>query len=582
MLRHFRLSLLPALLLPSVLEAQVTDTDRVAARVTALADAYVREYVGVFPVSAELRGFTTVPRDRFDANSVDAVRAWRMKEDRWAAEVAGIDAAALWGRPEWVTYGFLREALEASRGLRVCRREWWPANHMSGWQTWIHRVAEAQPVATPAARRDALARWASLPQWLATEMTDAREGLRHGYSTPRAAAELVRRQLDELLALPDTAWPLWSPAARDSSPAFRAAWQSLLSRELRPAVTRYRDFLVREYLPRARDTLAVSAHPDGRACYRAAFRAITSLDRPPEETSRLGEATVARYQTDMREAGRRLLGTDDLAAMVAATDTSPGARFGSRGEALASARAAVARARTAMPRLFGRLPTTAVVVEPYPPYLERGSSDRYERAPEDGSRPATYRINLGRATETSKARAEITAFHETYPGHHLQISLAQTLPAHPITRLVGTTAFGEGWARYAEGIAEEIGLYRTPLAPIALRAWPAHGMVADVGLHLQGWSRERVATYVAEGRIVPPGAEMELLVLRLAVWPGQITAYDTGALEIRALRMEAEQALGPRFDLKAFHDRVLANGSITLPMLRESVTRWITELQAGG
>jgi uncharacterized protein (DUF885 family) len=145
---------------------------------------------------------------------------------------------------------------------------------------------------------------------------------------------------------------------------------------------------------------------------------------------------------------------------------------------------------------------------------------------------------------------------------------------------VWTGAFGVGWARYAEGLAEEIGLYRAPLAPLTRRVWPGHGMVADVGLHLLGWSGERVAAYVAEGRFVPPGQEMEQSVLRSAVWPGQITAYDTGALEIRALRAEAERALGPRFDLKRFHDRVLANGAVTLPMLRESITRWIREQQA--
>ncbi len=567
-----------ALLLASGLQGQTGDPMAPAAeRVTGLADEYVRAYVRAFPVSAELAGLTDGPHDRLDANDPAALRAWRAREDGWAAELAGIDGAALWGRPEWVIYGFLREAIEASRGQRVCRLELWPVSQMNGWQTLLPAIAEGQPVGNPDARRDALHRWSGFPRWLDVEMRNAREGLRAGYSTPRPAAEVVRRQLDGLLALADTAWPFWSPAARDSSPRFREEWRQLIARRLRPAVARYRDFLVREYLPRARESLAVSAHPDGEACYRAAFRANTSIDRPPEETFRLGEAAVARNHEEMREIGRRTVGTDDLAALLTALDSAPGARFAEREEQLAYVRDAVERARIAMPGWFGQLPTAAVVVEPYPPFLEQGTFDRYDVAPEDGSRPATYRINLREPARATRARAEITAFHETYPGHHLQIALAQSRPSHPITRLVWTGAFGEGWARYAEGLAEEIGLYRAPLAPLARRAWPAHGMVADVGIHLLGWPGERVAAYVAEGRLVPPGQEMEQLVLRFAVLPGQITAYDTGALEIRALRAEAERALGARFDLKGFHDRVLANGAITLPMLRESITRWIAE-----
>lgn len=559
------------------LGAQTRDIARAGARVTALADEYEHEFKRTFPAVAELYGFTDMPRDRFDANTPAALRAWRAREDRWAIALDRIDGAGLWGRTEWVTYGYLREALVAAQGLRVCRMEWWPVQHMSGWHTSFRTLAEGQPVGTPAARRDAIARWSSLPQWLDVEMANAREGLRHGYSTPRGVVNLVQRQLEGLLALPDTAWPVWSPAARDSSLEFRAAWRRLLAEQLRPAVTRYRDFLVAEYLPYVRDTLAISAHPNGRACYRAAFRSMTSLDRPPEETFQLGEQTVARYQAEMREVGRRTLGTENVAALIAALDTAAGARFASRDEALAFARDAVGRARAAVPAYFGRLPTADVVVEPYPPYLERGSSDSYSGAPTDAGRPATFRINLGRAEQTSKARAEVTAFHETFPGHHLQVGIAQTLPVHPISRLVGSGAFVEGWARYAEGLAEEMGLYRTPLAAIARRAWPAHGMVADVGLHVMGWSPERAAAHMAEGRLVPPGTEMELMVMRSAVWPGQLPAYDTGALEIRALREEAERALGPRFDLKAFHDRVLAYGAVTLPMLRESITRWIAE-----
>ena len=544
--------------------------------VTALADDYVRTYMRLFPVSAGRAGLVNASAASLDANDPRSRDAWRAAEDRWLRELSRVDGAALWGHPAWVTFGFLREALEASRQLRVCHLEWWPVNQMSGWQSRLPAVAEAQPVGTPNARQAALQRWSSLPQWLDNEIAAAREGLRRGYSTPRAAAVLVHRQLDGLLALPDTAWPFWSPAARDSTPAFRAAWRALLSDKIRPAVTRYRDFLLQEYIPRARDNLAVSALPNGAQCYEASFRANTSLQRSPAETYLLGQATVAAYKEEIRAIGRPT-GVDDVLTLLSALDTVSQGRFASRDEKIAFARAAVVRARDAVPAWFGQVPTTEVRVEPFPEFLERGSFDRYEVAPQDGTRPATYRINLGNAPQETKARAEITAFHETYPGHHMQLAFAQSLSTHPITQLVGSGAFVEGWARYAEGLAEEMGLYTAPLAGVARRAWPAHGMVADVGLHILGWPADSVAAYVAEGRIVPKGQEREFLVMRFAVWPAQITAYDTGALEIRALRDEAQRALGAGFDIKAFHDRVLAFGSLTLPMLRESIHRWIQE-----
>jgi uncharacterized protein (DUF885 family) len=215
-----------------------------------------------------------------------------------------------------------------------------------------------------------------------------------------------------------------------------------------------------------------------------------------------------------------------------------------------------------------------VEIVPHPAFLERSASDQYAPAAEDGSRPATYRINLYQPERTSRAGAEITAFHETYPGHHLQISAAQELPgAHDVTGLVSSGAFVEGWARYAEALAEEMGLYTDPAARVTRRIWPARGMVVDPGIHVMGWTREQAVRYLMEaGR---DRQSSETMVDRIAVLPGQLTAYDTGGLEIFALRERAERELGPAFDVRDFHDAVLGHGTITLPMLREAVDRWI-------
>jgi uncharacterized protein (DUF885 family) len=468
----------------------------------------------------------------------------------------------------------LRERIEASRAARVCRAELWPVNQMSGWQADFATLARVQPVGTPELREQALARWRRIPRYLQNEIDNLREGVRLGYTTPRRNVELVIEQLDALRDMPVEESPFFAPAQRDSAPGFRDAWAALLRDEVMPAVTSYRDYLAEEYLPAARESLGVGALPDGRTCYQASFRLYTTLDRPPEETYALGQARVARNQAEVGEIGRRAFGTGDVDSIRARLQTGG---FASRDEMLAFSNDALRRALAAVPRAFRTTPGATVIITPHPAFLEATASDQYFPAAQDGSRPAQYRINLGKSATTTRAQAEITAFHETYPGHHLQVGLSQQAAgAHPVARLISSGSYLEGWARYAEALAEELGLYTSDEARVARRLWPARGMVLDPGIHLFGWTREQAVDYITRsGRM---GAqEADALVDRVVAWPGQLTAYDTGGLEFFALRELAERELGPRFDLREFHDVVLRNGAVTLPMLRESVEAWIAE-----
>jgi uncharacterized protein (DUF885 family) len=548
------------------------DTAAAATTVTRLADEYVREYTAAFPEAAFLSGFTLPHNDGLSDNSLAAYAAWEKKEDRWWKDVVALDASSLWGRPEWITYGFLREALEASRGARICRNELWPANQLSGWQTNFAVLADAQPVGSAELRAEALARWSKLPRYLDNEIARMREGVRLGYTTPRHNVQLTLQQLDQILKTPLAESPFYGPARRDSTADFRASWEVLLASGIAPAVRRYADYLRTDYLPAARAAIAVSRQPNGATCYQAAFRALTSLDRPPRETYSKGRARVAQHEAEMADIGRDELGTADVAALRQRVDSDTANRFHSREELLAFSEAAVARAKAALPRWFGRLPEAEAVVRPQPEFFEANAPDQYDAPAQDGSRPGVFRINLYQPETRLRSKAEVTAFHEIYPGHHLQIALAQEQPAaHPISQLVGTSAFVEGWGRYAESLAEEMGLYTSPFARVGRRSWPGHGMVVDPGVHVFGWSRDSAIRYVKSGG----WPEAEAMVDRVVVWPGQLTAYDTGALEILALREQAQRELGGRFDIREFHDRLLANGAITLPMLRQVIEHWI-------
>ena len=549
--------------------------DKTAARVIALSDKYVAEFAKTFPEQAMFSGMTLQHHDGLTDNSLAALKRWQALEDSWSAELAKIDSAQLFGKPEWVALGFLREAVESSRQLRVCRYELWPVNQMSGWPFMTAQLAAIQPVGSEQARREALARWGKLPRYLSNELDNLREGLRRGYTTPKANVQLFIQQVDDLLGKPVEEWPLYSPASRDDSPQFKQAWAALLSTQIKPAAQRYVQFLKTEYLGKARESIAIKDTPNGEQCYRASFRSYTTLDRPAKETFELGRREVERNLAAALAIGKSDLQADDLPALLQRLKQDPDNHFTSREQLLAYAQSAVGRAKDSMSKWFARVPEAKVVVEPYPDFLERTANDSYWPAAEDGSRPAMYRITLYPYAQGTRSNAEITAFHEAYPGHHLQLALAAERPAaHPITRLVGNSGFAEGWARYAEALAEEMGLYSSNYARANRRLWPARGMVIDPGIHMFGWTREQTVKFVAEsGRFDDETARS--LVDRVAMWPGQLTAYDTGALEFFSLRKQAQETLGSRFDIREFHTVVLENGTVTLPMLREQVTHWL-------
>ena len=265
--------------------------------------------------------------------------------------------------------------------------------------------------------------------------------------------------------------------------------------------------------------------------------------------------------------------------------SDPTLRFKSADEIVASSNAALARARAALPKYFGRLPKNDFIIEPFadheaptmPPAM-------YWPGPLDGSKPGIYKVNLYKPQESTRFDNEGIAFHEAIPGHHMQVALAIEVPmAHPIAQIVYSTAFVEGWGLYSERLADEMGLYSSATGRMGLlssEAFRAARMVIDAGIHTKGWTRQQALDYLLAHTVVAPRtAEGE--IDRYISWPGQAPSYMLGRLEILRLREQARQALGSRFDIRAFHDRVLENGPVPLWLLRANVERWIAASQAG-
>ena len=548
-------------------------------RLGQLADRFVALQMNYNPVSAYFTGLPAPDHRRWPDRSPEAIAAYEAEEDAILGELSRLDTREFSGRDARITYALLREQLESSRQGRICRGDLWDVNHMGGWHLGIVQVAQKQPVGTADERAQALERWRSLPRLVDQEIANLRRGLDQGYSAPKSVARRVMKQLDGLAAAPLDKSPLLNPAERAADETFKAAWRETLAGQVNPALTRYRDFLDREYLPRAREALGVSANPNGGACYRAGLRNFTTLDRPPEEVYELGRRTVEANATAVVDMGARKFGTRDLPTILKRLNEAPDNQFKSEQELIDFSREVVARAREKSAPLFHTMPEQEVRVEPFREFKRgTGGSSHYE--PEvDPKQPAYYRINSEMWEKETRGGAEIVGVHEAYPGHHMQLAFARTLPQSPLAKLSFNSAYVEGWARYSERLAEEAGMYGTDYALMSRRIWPARGMVADPGMHVLGWSRRQTIDYlVATGRFSLQ--ESEDLVDRMAVWPGQLTAYDSGGLEIMALRAEAEKELGPRFDIRDFHRAVLELGVVPLGALREHVRSWIAAEKA--
>lgn len=543
-----------------------------AAATIALADDVVAGLKRESPELGTILGLPDAQHALVQDNSIEGRARREGHEDAWHKRLTTIDATALEGTEAGVIHGFLKELLESSIGSRVCKTELWSVDQIGGWQVRYGQLAQMQPIDTEKLRSDALQRFTSLAMNVDREIVNLRDGLRRGYAAPRRNVEQVIGQMKGFAA--DDS-PYFSPPMRARSDAFTAAWRAMVRDRLAPAFRRYEAFLRDEYLRKARATVGVSALPDGAACYRARLRDMTTMTITAGEVHKTGLAELERIKAEERAIAKKVAGTEDLDAFFRQMQR-PDQLWDTRDAVVARARGAASRAQAAMPQFFGRVPKSAVIVTPVAAVEEPTTADRYQAGTIDGKRPGEYQINAGRWLGQRKSDLEAIVFHETIPGHHLEISLSLERPdAHLVTKLTGNTAFSEGWGLYAERLADEMKLYSSDVDRLGMwqsRAYRAARLVVDTGLHAFGWPREKAIAFMTALHLASD-EEIASEVDRYIIWPGQATAYMTGALEIERLRAGVQQRLGSRFDIRAFHDAVLGDGPVPLPMLRQKLEK---------
>jgi prolyl oligopeptidase len=351
-----------------------------------------------------------------------------------------------------------------------------------------------------------------------------------------------------------------------------------------PALRKFREFVNATYLPGARETIGMSALPDGEAWYALDAHSSTTTDLTPKEIHEIGEREVARIEEEMAALRKALGFKGDKKAFGEFLRKDPQFYYTSGDELLAAYRDICKRIDPELPRFFGRLPRLTYGVKPVPDYAaDAKPTAYYEPGSAEAGRAGAFFANTMHLDQRPKWQMEVLALHEAVPGHHLQIALAQELDEKPeLLRERSYTAFIEGWALYCEGLGKEMGCYSDPYSDygrLNFEIWRAVRLVVDTGIHAFGWSRQQAIDYFREHTAMSD-YNIKVEVDRYIVWPGQALAYKIGQLKISDLRKRAEVALGTRFDIRGFHDAVLGQGAVPLDVLEKQVDDWIAREKA--
>jgi len=461
-----------------------------------------------------------------------------------------------------------------------------PINADSGFHTAFAELPRHATLATTRDYESYIARLRAYPAYVAQQIANMREGLRTGFTLPRVVLDgydvtirthVVDDPEQSVFYAPFRAFPPGVPEGERAR--LVAAGRAAVGEGAVAGYRAFLDFMTGEYLPKTRTTTAAADLPRGREYYAYRVRHYTTLDVTPEQVHEIGLREVARIHAEMEEVIRQSGFSGDFAAFLQFLRTDP--RFYARTpeELLKQASFIAKRMDGKLPSLFGRLPRLPYGVEPVPAHLApKYTGGRYVLAPVGGTRAGTYWVNTYALESRPLYVLEALTLHEAVPGHHLQIALQQELQdVPPFRRAAGIGAFIEGWGLYSERLGLEAGFYQDPYSNfgrLTYEMWRACRLVVDTGLHALGWSRQRAMDFMAANTALSLH-EVRTETDRYISWPGQALAYKMGELKIRELRGKAEGELGPRFDLRAFHDAVLANGPVPLPVLEEQIRDFI-------
>lgn len=479
----------------------------------------------------------------------------------------------------------LRESVEGERF-----KEWeMPVNQMNGLHIDLPQLITSLSFATVQDYDDYIARLRQFPRVFNETMVQMRKGMADGLMPPKIVLVQVVTQAgnianekpeDTPFAIPTTQFPKELSSADQQR--LRAGVLAAIKDSVLPTYAKFTAFVRDEYAPHGRTDIGTWALPDGAARYAFAVRRSTTTSMTPDEIHQLGLREVARIEAEQLAIAKRL-GFSDLQTFRDSIPKMPSLHPKSRQQILDEYQQYTDQMWAKLPELFGRLPKAKLEIRPVEEFVEKEASTHYNQGTPDGSRPGHVFVNTYDYANQLIITNESTAYHEGVPGHHMQISIAQELPAlPPFRQQAGYTAYVEGWALYAERLGKEVGFYQNPYVDYGRlddEMLRAIRLVVDPGIHEKHWTRDQVVQFFRQhSSLNEAGIQSE--TDRYIAWPAQAVAYKVGQLTILRLRDQARQALGSKFDIRAFHDELLGASALPMDVLEQRVAGWIASQRA--
>jgi uncharacterized protein (DUF885 family) len=564
-----------------------------AARLNALYTEFWEESLKLSPITATFIGDPRYNDQLPNFLTEDFRRQNHEFEQRWLERFQAIDPSVLTGQDRLSYDIFVRERQLNLEGERF--PGWMmPVNQFgsfAGFAAQLGSGTSAQPFATVQDYDNWLSRGRLLVPIFDQAIANMRQGMAAGVVQPKVLMVKVLPQLDALINDDPEQTLFWRPIANlpeGFSAADRerltSAYRAMIRDEIMPAYRRLRAFIADEYIPACRDTVSLSALPDGQAWYAFNVRTQTTTDLTPAQIHDIGLAEVARIHGEMRQVMQQVGFQGSLQDFFRHMTTSEEFQFEDEQALLDAYNGLRSRVDTGVPRLFSLLPRAPFEIRPVEPFRAASmAGGQYYPPSEDGSRPGVFYVNTYDLPSRKTWDMEALYLHEAIPGHHFQIALQQELSELPaFRRFGGETAFAEGWGLYAESLGRELGVYTDPhqyFGRLQAELWRAIRLVVDTGLHSKGWTREQVIAYMQENSATTETEAVSETERYIAI-AGQALAYKIGERKILELRARAERELGDRFDPRAFHAEVLRDGSVPLAVLESKIDRWIESQRA--
>jgi len=523
--------------------------------------------------------------DHWSDGSLAHVQQEKRDLERWLAKFQAIDSTGVDEQDKLSLQLMVRNLKERLEGIELKTYEM-PVDQFNGLQLELAQFPSLIPTDSTKHYEDYISRLEKIPTVIDQAIEVLEQGKKDKLLPPKFLLAKTVEQYKKISDAPGEtnafAEPIKEfPAAVPESDRTRLkqAVLAAIDRQVRPAYVKLQTYLANEYVPYGRTEPGVWALPNGDALYRYDIRLLTTTNMDPEQIHQLGLREVHRIEGEQLAIAKKL-GFPDLKAFRASLKDNPKTHAKSPDAILETYRGYIDQMRPELPKLFGMLPKTRVEVRAMQEFrAKEAAAADYQPGTPDGSRPGIVWVNTSDYEHRDILSAESTSYHEGIPGHHMQISIAQTLADLPAFRRYGfNSAYAEGWALYSERLGKDLGFYQDPYSDygrLTDEMWRAIRLVVDTGVHYKHWTRQQMVDFFHEHcSVEEPDVQAE--VDRYIAWPGQALAYKLGQLEILKLAARAERELGGKYDIRAFHDEILNGGALPMDVMDARVTAWIS------